>query len=146
MKENNLGEALFSTLHETGHALYEQGINMAYEGSPLANGTSAGVHESQSRLWGDLVGRSRPFWAHPYPQLPKHLPDQLGKVSLDTFHRAINKVQKSLIRTDADEVTYNLHVMIRFELELQMFEGTLAIKDLPDAWHAAYEAGLEVRP
>ena len=145
VKENNLGEALFSTLHETGHALYEQGINMAYEGSPLANGTSAGVHESQSRLWENLVGRSRPFWEHYYPQLQATFPDQLGRVSLDTFHRAINKVQKSLIRTDADEVTYNLHVMIRFELELQMLEGTLAIKDLPDAWHAAYEADLGVR-
>lgn len=145
VKENNLGEALFSTLHETGHALYEQGINMAYEGTPLASGTSAGVHESQSRLWENLVGRSRPFWEHYYPQLQATFPDQLGKVSLDTFYRAINKVQKSLIRTDADEVTYNLHVMIRFELELQMLEGTLAVKDLPEAWHAAYEADLGVR-
>ena len=145
VKETHLGEALFSTLHETGHALYEQGINMAYEGSPLANGTSAGVHESQSRLWENLVGRSRPFWEHYYPHLQATFPDQLGTVSLDTFYRAINKVQKSLIRTDADEVTYNLHVMIRFELELQMLEGTLAVKDLPAAWHAAYEADLGVR-
>lgn len=145
VKEDDLSEALFSTLHETGHALYEQGINQAYESSPLGNGTSAGVHESQSRLWENLVGRSRPFWQHYYPQLQQKFPAQLGHVSLDTFYRAINKVQRSLIRTDADEVTYNLHVMIRFDLELQMLEGTLAVKDLPEAWHARYEEDLGLR-
>lgn len=142
VKENDLGEALFSTLHETGHALYELGINPAYEGLPLASGTSAGVHESQSRLWENLVGRSRPFWEHYYPQLQATFPDQLGQVSLDTFYKAINKVQRSLIRTDADEVTYNLHVMIRFDLELQLLEGSLAVKDLPEAWHARYQQDL----
>lgn len=145
VKEDDLSEALFSTLHETGHALYEQGINQAYESSPLGNGTSAGVHESQSRLWENLIGRSRPFWQHYYPQLQQQFPAQLGHVSLDTFYRAINKVQRSLIRTDADEVTYNLHVMIRFDLELQMLEGTLAAKDLPEAWHARYEEDLGLR-
>lgn len=145
VKEDDLSEALFSTLHETGHALYEQGINMDYEATPLASGTSAGVHESQSRLWENLVGRSRPFWEHYYPQLQKQFPEQLGDTSLDTFYRAINKVSRSLIRTDADEVTYNLHVMIRFDLELQLLEGTLAVKDLPDAWHARYEQDLGVR-
>lgn len=145
VKENDLSEALFSTLHETGHALYEQGINMDYEGTPLATGTSAGVHESQSRLWENLVGRSRGFWEHYYPQLQQQFPAQLGDVSLDSFYRAINKVQRSLIRTDADEVTYNLHVMIRFDLELEMLEGKLAIKDLPEAWHGRYESDLGVR-
>ncbi len=145
VKENNLSEALFSTLHETGHALYEQGINMAYEGTTLANGTSAGVHESQSRLWENLVGRSRGFWTHYYPQLQQQFPSQLGDVPLDTFYRAINKVQRSLIRTDADEVTYNLHVMIRFDLELQLLEGSLAVKDLPEAWHARYQSDLGVQ-
>lgn len=145
VKENDLSEALFSTLHETGHALYEQGINMGYEGTPLASGTSAGVHESQSRLWENLVGRSRGFWTHYYPQLQQQFPGQLGDVSLDTFYRAINKVQRSLIRTDADEVTYNLHVMIRFDLELEMLEGKLAVKDLPEAWHARYQSDLGVR-
>jgi carboxypeptidase Taq len=142
VKEHDLGEALFSTTHEAGHALYEQGIDMKYEGTPLAGGTSAGVHESQSRTWENLVSRSRTFWEHFYPQLQAVFPEQLGKVELDTFYRAINKVQTSLIRTDADEVTYNLHVMIRFDLELQMLEGSLAVKDLPEAWHARYQSDL----
>jgi carboxypeptidase Taq len=145
VKENDLSEALFSTLHESGHAMYEQGINLSYEGSPLAGGTSSGVHESQSRLWENLVGRSRGFWTYYYPDLQAVFPQQLADVSLDTFYRAINKVQKSLIRTDADEVTYNLHVMIRFDLELEMLEGTLAVKDLADAWHARYESDLGLR-
>ena len=145
VKENDLTDALFSTLHESGHAMYEQGIDPAYEGTPLAHGTSAGVHESQSRLWENIVGRSRNFWTFFYPELQAIFPEQLRAVSLDTFYRAINQVQRSLIRTDADEVTYNLHVMIRFDLELQMLEGTLAVRDLPDAWHARYQADLGLR-
>jgi carboxypeptidase Taq len=144
VKEHDLSEGLFSTLHESGHAMYEQGVNPAFEGTPLAGGTSAGVHESQSRLWENLVGRSRPFWEHYYPQLQAAFPAQLGKVELDTFYRAINKVQRSLIRTDADEVTYNLHVMIRFDLELALLEGSLAIKDLPEAWNARYSEDLGI--
>lgn len=143
--ENDIGDGLFSTLHEAGHAMYEQGINQAYEGSPLANGASSGVHESQSRLWENLVGRSRPFWEHFFPQLQAQFPDQLDDVSLDTFYRAVNRVQRSLIRVDADEVTYNLHVMIRFDLETQLLEGNLAVADLPDAWHARYESDLGLR-
>lgn len=143
--EHNLGDGLFSTLHEAGHAMYEQGISMDYESTPLADGTSSGVHESQSRLWENQVGRSRTFWSHFYPRLQETFPEQLSDVSLDTFHRAINKVQRSLIRVDADEVTYNLHVMIRFDLELALLEGTLAVKDLPDAWHARYESDLGLR-
>ena len=133
-KENFLGDALFSTLHETGHALYEQGIQMDFEGTPLARGTSSGVHESQSRLWENMVGRSRGFWYHYYPKLQSVFPEQLGAVSRDTFNRAINKVECSLIRTNADEVTYNLHVMLRFDLELALLEGKLEIRDLPNAW------------
>jgi carboxypeptidase Taq len=144
VKEHDLSEGLFSTLHESGHAMYEQGVNPAFEGTPLAGGTSAGVHESQSRLWENLVGRSRPFWEHYYPQLQAAFSAQLGKVELDTFYRAINKVQRSLIRTDADEVTYNLHVMIRFDLELALLEGSLAIKDLPEAWNARYSEDLGI--
>lgn len=143
--EDFLVDGLFSTLHEAGHALYELGIDQRFEGSPLAGGTSAGVHESQSRLWENIVGRSRGFWEHFYPQLQAEFPEQMGNVSLDTFYRAINKVEKSLIRVDADELTYNLHVMIRFELALQLLEGSLAVKDLPDAWHARYESDLGVR-
>ncbi|MEZ4591946.1 MAG: carboxypeptidase M32 [Chloroflexota bacterium] len=141
-KENDLSEALFSTLHETGHALYEQGIDMSLEATPLGGGTSSGVHESQSRLWENLVGRSRGFWEHYYPQLQAAFPSQLNDVSLDTFYAAINKVQRSLIRTDADEVTYNLHVMIRFDLELALLEGSLEVKDLPEAWHGRYQSDL----
>lgn len=144
--ENNLGEGLFATMHESGHALYEQGINMAYEGLPLATGTSAGVHESQSRLWENLVGRSRVCWQHYYPKLQTVFPEQLGEVPLDTFYRAINKVERSLIRVDADEVTYNLHVMIRFDLELQLLEGSLNVADLPEAWAARYQADLGISP
>ncbi len=142
--ENDLGDALFSTMHESGHAMYEQGINPAYEATPLGNGTSAGVHESQSRLWENVVGRSRGFWEHFYPELQAMFPEELKSVSLDTFYRAINTVKRSLIRTDADEVTYNLHVMIRFDFELGLLEGTLEIRDLPEAWHERYENDLGV--
>lgn len=144
-KENDLGDGLFSTLHESGHAMYEQGVRPELEGGSLDGGTSSGVHESQSRLWENIVGRSLPFWEHYYPQLQAAFPAQLGNTALDTFYRAINKVQRSLIRTDADEVTYNLHVMIRFDLEMQLLEGSLALKDLPEAWHARYQSDLGLR-
>ena len=146
VRDDNLGDGLFSTLHEAGHALYEQGIDPALEGTPLAHGTSAGVHESQSRLWENIVGRSRGFWQFFYPQLQQTFPQQLGKVDLDTFYRAINKVERSLIRTDADEVTYNLHVMMRFEFELALLEGSMAVRDLPDAWHERMESDIGIAP
>ena len=145
VKEDDFGDSFFSTTHECGHALYGMGIDLAYEGTPLADGASAGVHESQSRTWENLVSRSLPFWEHFYPELQAVFPDQLKTVPLETFYRAINKVQRSLIRTDADEVTYNLHPMIRFEFELQLLEGALAVKDLPEAWGAAYQSTLGVR-
>jgi carboxypeptidase Taq len=144
--EDDLSQGLFSTIHEMGHALYEQGNDPRFEGTFLAGGVSSGIHESQSRLWENLVGRSRPFWTHFYPQLQATFPSQLGAVELDTFYRAINKVARTLIRTDADEVTYNLHVMIRFDLELDLLEGKLAVRDLPDAWNARYASDLGVRP
>ena len=144
VKVDDLGDALFSTLHETGHAMYEQGVSATLDGTPLGNGVSAGVHESQSRLWENVVARSRPFWQHFYPALQKAFPDQLGRVPLDGFYRAINKVQRSLIRTDADEVTYNLHIMLRFELELKLLEGRLKIKDLPEAWRAGMQSDLGI--
>jgi carboxypeptidase Taq len=126
--------------------MYELGINPAYEGTPLANGTSAGAHESQSRLWENLVGRSRGFWEFFYPRLQAVFPEQLAGVTQGAFYRAVNKVQASLIRTDADEATYNLHVMIRFDLELDLLEGRLAVRDLPEAWRARYQADLGVLP
>ena len=146
VRENDIGEALFSTLHEAGHALYEQGVDAAFEGTPLNSGASAGVHESQSRLWENVVGRSRGFWEHFYPLLRDAFPDQFAGVPLETFYRAINKVARSLIRTDADEVTYNLHIMMRFDLELALLEGRLAVKDLPEAWRARFEADFGIAP
>jgi carboxypeptidase Taq len=143
---DDLSDALFSTLHEAGHALYEQGVSSTLEGTPLGSGTSAGVHESQSRLWENVVGRSYGFWHHFYPALQRVFPDRVGTVSLDTFYRAINRVQRSLIRTDADEVTYNLHVMMRFELELELLEGRLRVTDLPEAWRVRMQANLGVVP
>jgi len=143
--ESRLDDGLFSTLHETGHALYELGIDHALEGLPLADGTSAGVHESQSRLWENIVGRSRGFWSAHYSTLQERFPKQLGSVDLEKFYRAINKVDRTLIRVDADEITYNLHVIIRFDLELELLEGKLAVADLPEAWHARYESDLGVR-
>jgi len=145
VKEHDLGDALFSTMHEAGHALYEQGIRLDLEGTPLAGGTSSGVHESQSRTWENLVGRSKNFWLFFYPRLQAAFPEQLKSVSIETFYRAINKVKQSLIRVDADEVTYNLHVMIRFDFETALLEGTLAIRDLPEAWHARYQSDLGLR-
>ncbi|MCB0046146.1 MAG: carboxypeptidase M32 [Caldilineaceae bacterium] len=144
-KERDFNEGLFSTLHESGHAMYEQGIDPALAGTPLADGTSAGVHESQSRLWENMVGRSRGFWRYYYPRLQAAFPDQLGRVEEEAFYRAINKVMRSLIRTDADEVTYNLHVIIRFGLAMDVLEGTVSVADLPAVWHARYEEALGVR-
>lgn len=146
VQQRDLGDCLFSTLHETGHGLYEQGIGPELEATPLAEGISAGVHESQSRLWENMVGRSRDFWEYFYPQLQQIFPDQLAQIPLDPFYRAINKVTPSLIRTDADELTYNLHVMLRFELELDLLEGRLAVKDLPEAWNARFQSDLGIVP
>ena len=139
-----LGDGLFSTIHEAGHAMYEQGIDQRLEATPLANGTSAGVHESQSRLWENVVGRSRTFWNHYYPQLQSAFPTQLGDVPVETFYRAINKVQPSVIRTEADQMTYDLHVMIRFDLELALLEGSLSVRDLPEAWKERYLSDIGV--
>jgi carboxypeptidase Taq len=146
VKENDLSEALFGTMHEAGHALYEQGIRRDFEGTPLAQGTSAGAHESQSRLWENIVGRSLGFWRFFYPELQAVFPDQLGSVPLDTFYHAINKVERSLIRTEADEVTYNLHVMLRFDFELDLLEGRLAVRDLPQAWRERFKADMGILP
>jgi carboxypeptidase Taq len=145
VREDDLGDALFSTVHEAGHAMYEQGVSAALDGTPLGSGVSAGVHESQSRLWENVVGRGRAFWEHFYPALRRSFP-QFEGLPLDTFYRAINKVERSLIRTDADEVTYNLHVMLRFDIELDLLEGRLAVKDLPDAWRARMKSDLGIEP
>ncbi|AIE87491.1 carboxypeptidase M32 [Fimbriimonas ginsengisoli] len=140
-----LGSAIFGTLHEAGHGMYEQGSPMAWDRTPLAGGVSLGLHESQSRLWENIVGRSRAFWERFLPGLKESFP-AIGDVDLDTFYRAINKVEPSYIRVEADELTYNLHVLVRFELECDVLTGKLAVKDLPDAWNAKYEEYLGITP
>ena len=137
---------LFSTMHEAGHAMYEQGIDPKYDRTPLAGGASLAVHESQSRMWENLVGRSYPFWEHFYPMLKKAFPSQLDGVSLKAFYKAINKVEPSLIRVNADEATYNMHIMLRLELEIGMVEGAIAIKDLPEIWNEKMQEYLGITP
>jgi len=146
LKENFLGECLYSVIHEGGHAMYEQGVRPELDGSPLGSGTSAGVHESQSRLWENLVGRSRGFCEFFFPRLQEVFPSQLGDITLDHFYRAINKVERSLIRTEADEVTYNLHVMLRFDFEMALLDGKLAVKDLPEAWNERFQQDFGITP
>jgi carboxypeptidase Taq len=141
-----LSPALFGTMHETGHALYEQGVDPSYARTPLANGTSMGVHESQSRLWENLAGHSRPFWSCFYPRLRSAFPEALGGVEFEEFYRAINAVSPSMIRVEADEVTYNLHIVLRFELEVALLERSLSVADLPDAWNAKMEEYLGLTP
>jgi carboxypeptidase Taq len=141
-----LNPALFGTMHETGHALYEQGVDPALRRTPLERGASLGVHESQSRLWENLVGRSRLFWEANYSRLQELFPDQLGNVDLETFYRAVNKVQPSYIRVEADEITYNLHIMLRFELETALVEGTLKVADLPEVWNSKMQELVSITP
>jgi carboxypeptidase Taq len=141
-----LSQALYASLHEAGHALYEQGSPPEYEGTPLAGGTSPGVHESQSRLWENVVGRSRAFAAFVFPRLQQAFPEALGRSSAEDYYRAVNKVAPSLIRVEADEITYNLHTLLRFELECALLTGSLAVADLPDAWNAKMQAYLGTTP
>jgi carboxypeptidase Taq len=144
--ENNLMMSIFAAIHETGHALYEQGIPEELSDLPIGGTPSLGMHESQSRLWENLVGRSRPFTEFLLPHLKEHFESQLGMVAPDEFYRAANYVEPSFIRVTADEVTYNLHLMLRFELELAMFRDELDVGDLPNAWDAAMEKHLGIRP
>lgn len=139
-------QCLMSAIHESGHGMYEQGLPPEYFGTPRGEAVSLGIHESQSRLWENIVGRSRPFWEYFYPELKAYFSDVLLGVSLEDFYRAINYVTPSLIRVDADEVTYNLHVIFRFEIEKDLIEGRLEVDDLPRAWNqkVADYLGLEV--
>jgi carboxypeptidase Taq len=137
---------LFSAMHEAGHAIYEQGVSGTHERTSLAHGASLAVHESQSRMWENLVGRSLPFWELMYPRLRRAFPAQLEGVGVKNFHKAINKVEPSLIRVNADEATYNLHIMLRLELEIMLVEGSLAIKDLPEIWNAKMQEYLGIMP
>jgi len=143
---NYLASALFGTLHEAGHAMYAMGSDKSFDRTPLFGGASAGIHESQSRMWENLIGRSYPFWQHFYPRLQEFFPSQLGNVALETFYKGINKVQPSFIRVEADEATYNLHIMLRMELEIALMENQLQVKDLPEAWNSRFQEYLGVTP
>lgn len=135
---------LFAAMHEFGHGLYEAGSAPELDRTPICGGVSLGLHESQSRLWENLVGRSRPFWQRFYPELRSAFPETLHGVSEQTFWRAVNRVEPSLIRVEADEVTYGMHVILRFELEQEMVAGTVELRDLPEAWNARMKEYLGV--
>jgi carboxypeptidase Taq len=136
--------SLFSTMHEFGHGVYEFEIDPALGRTPLGRGTSSAIHESQSRMWENLVGRSRGFWRWFYPQLQPLFPEALGGVKEEAFVRALSAIRPGLIRGDADEVTYGLHIILRFELEQELLAGTVAVRDLPEVWNARMKEYLGV--
>lgn len=142
--EQYFGDAFFGVLHEAGHGLYEQGLPQQHFGTPLGQPVSLGIHESQSRMWENLVGRSRGFWAHFLPQARQVFGATLADVSEDQFYRAVNDIRPSLIRTEADEATYNLHILLRFELEQALLSGDLPTADLPGEWNRRMRADLGV--
>jgi carboxypeptidase Taq len=142
--EANYASLLWSSIHEGGHALYEQGLPIAQYGLPLGAAASLGIHESQSRLWENNVGRGRLFWQHFYSMLQQYFPQQLQDVTVDGFYKGMNKVEPSLIRTEADEVTYHFHVLIRYEIEKGLISGELYTKDLPETWNSMYDKYLGV--
>lgn len=144
--EHELQSCLFSCIHEGGHGLYDQGLDQQYFGTPLGDSVSLGIHESQSRLWENCVGRSRPFWRFFYPVLQQTFHDQLHGVTMEQFYAAINRVQPSLIRVEADELTYNLHIMLRFEIEQGLIEGKTQPEDLPTVWNRKMEEYLGIVP
>jgi len=142
----DFAQGFFAMLHELGHALYDQGLDASHYGTPMGEPVSLGVHESQSRMWENLVGRSEGFWQHFYPQLCDAFPEPLHAVSREAFRRAVNRVAPSPIRVNADEVTYDLHITIRFELELALLSGDLRAAELPGAWNELYARHLGIRP
>lgn len=144
--EGDLLSALFSTIHEGGHALYDQGLPLDLVNTPLCQPISLGVHESQSRLWENIVGRSRGFWRHYLPVLKEHFPGQVDAVEPDEFYRAVNRVAPGFIRVESDELTYNLHIFIRFEIEKELVAGSLPVQDIPGTWNEKYRDYLGVMP
>ncbi|MEX1041705.1 MAG: carboxypeptidase M32 [Pirellulaceae bacterium] len=144
--EHFFPSAFFSTLHEAGHGIYEQGLRTDWHGLPPGKYASLGIHESQSRLWENMVGRSYAFWRHLYPEAKKLFPKALGDMPVGDFHFAVNEVTPSLIRVEADEVTYNLHIIARFELEQALLSGDLKVADLPSAWNEKYQQQLGIQP
>ncbi|HUO07757.1 MAG TPA: carboxypeptidase M32 [Phycisphaerae bacterium] len=145
-EKNWLPGALFGVMHEMGHAFYELNINPAYEHTPLSGGVSLGVHESQSRLWENLVGRSRGFWNRFYPHLQQTFHAQLAATPLDTFYKSINRVKPSFIRVEADEVTYNLHIILRYEMEQELLTQKLSVQDAPQRWNEKMRQSLGITP
>ncbi len=146
IRNSDFSSAFFASLHEAGHGTYEQGFPRKWERSTLATSTSGGMHESQSRLWENIVGRSPEFWDFFYPEVQKHFPKQTEGISHGDFYRAVNRVQPSFIRVEADEVTYNVHIIIRFELEKAAFQGELSLEDMPEAWNEKFENYLGITP
>ncbi len=144
--ENMGTSSVFSVIHETGHALYEQDMDDEITLTPAGQGASMGLHESQSRMMENMIGRSRAFWIYMYPKMQEYFPEQLKDVSLDDFVKMINKAEGSLIRTEADELTYCLHIMIRYEIEKELIDGDLKVEDVPEVWNRKYEEYLGVRP
>lgn len=144
--ENNLHEMIWSCIHEGGHGLYEQGLLIENYGLPMGEAISLGIHESQSRLWENNVGRSMNYWKHYFPVLQSYFPEQLKGIELSQFFRAINEVKPSLIRTNADELTYHFHIMTRYEIEVMLLERKVKVNDLPDLWNSKYKEylGLDV--
>src|SRR5690606_5463659 len=139
-------DALFSSIHETGHGLYEQGLPLDRQGTPLGQAVGMGVHESQSRLWENQVARGRAFWRFFEPRFREAFPAQLAGVSSDELYLAVNAIEPTLIRVDADEIHYNLHIVLRFELEQRLFNGELSVADLPAAWNARSRELLGLTP
>ncbi|MBE0557056.1 MAG: carboxypeptidase M32, partial [Proteobacteria bacterium] len=137
---------IFSIMHEAGHAMYEQGIPKSLSRTVLYGGTSLAIHESQSRMWENLVGRSLPFWEWYYPKLQARFPEQTKGVKMEDFYKAINRVEPSFIRVEADEATYNLHIMLRLEIEIGLLEGTIKVNELPEVWNSKFEDYLGIRP
>ena len=146
INENFFSTCLFGSIHECGHALYDMGFMEEIHDNVLANGCSMGIHESQSRMWENIVGRGKEFWKFWYPKLEKSFPSNLKGISMEEFHRSINTVQPSLIRVDADEVTYGMHVMLRFELEKDIIEGNVNVNELPEIWNSKMEDYLGITP
>ncbi|MCP4706274.1 MAG: carboxypeptidase M32, partial [candidate division Zixibacteria bacterium] len=143
---NHFGQALFGILHEAGHGIYDQGLPAEHHGTPRAEAVSLGIHESQSRMWENQVGRGKPFWKHFFPRAQQMFPELLGDVALDDFYFAINDVRPSLIRVEADEVTYNLHILLRFEMEHALISGQLQAKDAPEAWNEKFQQFFGITP
>jgi len=143
---HHLGQAFFGTLHEGGHGIYDQGLDPKHNGTPRGDSVSLGIHESQSRMWENHVGRGKPFWRHFFPRAQQMFPDVLSDVKFDDFYFAINDVRPSFIRVEADEVTYNLHIMLRFEIERAFMTGDLQPKDLPSVWNEKFTKYFGITP